>query len=129
MATKLIAVDGFSYSFSDPLVNASVSMIGVPSVKNKAGGSGICKDGFNAIVSSITYPSAGATTPDPVPYTVPFNATATKIEADGTLVLRLDDETDTINATPMIPGTPPTPYPVSFKLKISDAGQTKVKGA
>jgi hypothetical protein len=127
MATKFIAVDGFSHAFSDPLVNATVTLTGVPSVKCEAGGGGMCKDGFGLIVSAITYPSAGATIPDPVPYNVSFSATAVKTKADGTLVLRVDDETATINATPQIPGSPPTPYPVSFNIKITNAGQNKVR--
>lgn len=126
MALKDVANQGFSYSISDPLVVATVLKTGVPSVKCKAG-SGICKDGFGMSVSVITVPSAGATIPDPGPYSVQFGATAAKVKADGSLVLRKDDETGMVNATPQIPGTPPVPYPVSFKLTISDAGQAKVR--
>lgn len=127
MALKEVAVQGFSHSISDSTVVATVVPTGVPSIKCKAGGSGICKDGFGMSVSAITVPSAGAVTPDPGPYLPKFSATATKVKADGVLVLRKDDETDAVNATPYIPGSPPTPYPVSFNLKISDSGQSKVK--
>lgn len=106
---------------------ASVVDTGVASAKVRADGSGVLKDGYGLTVTGITDPGAGATTPDPGPYNVSFSATATKVKADGTLVLRQDDESGTINATPQIPGTPPVAYPVSFKYVITDAGQVKVR--
>lgn len=98
---------------------------GTPSVKVKAGGQGAIKHGYGLSVSAITDPGAGATIPDPGPYSTTFSATATKVKADGTLVLRADDETGVISATPQIPGSPPVPFPVQFKYKISSAGQSK----
>ena len=98
---------------------------GVPSLKVKAGGVGVLKDGYGLSVSGITDPGAGATIPDPVTYTPSYSAQASKVTADGSLVLRLDDETGIINATPMIP--PSTPFPVAFKYKITSAGQIKDK--
>lgn len=101
---------------------------GTPSLKVKApaGGAGVIKDGYGITVTAITDPGAGATIPDPGPYNVSYSAQALKVKADGTLVLRLDDETGTVNATPQIPGSPPTPFPVAFKYKITSAGQIKV---
>lgn len=126
---KLIAVDGFSIQISNPLANASVTLTGVPSLKSSAGGKKICKDGFSIVVSAITVPSAGATIPDPGPYNESFSATATKNLADGEYVLRVDDETGTISATPKIPSpSGPVDFPVSFKYVIINAGQTKVSG-
>lgn len=124
---KLIAVDGFTYSISNPVVQATVVLTGVPSLTCKAGGKGICKDGFSAIVSAIMVPSVGATIPDPGPYNVSFSSSAQKVKADGTLVLLQGDKTGTVNATPQIPGTPPAPFPVSFDLSITIAGQIKAK--
>jgi hypothetical protein len=98
----------------------------VPSIKCKAEGKGMLKDGYQVIVSAITCPSAGASTPDAVAYPSTFETTATKVKADGTLVLLEGDLTATISATPQIPGSPPVPYPVSFKIEIKLAGQTKV---
>jgi hypothetical protein len=123
--SKLIAVNGFSYSISDASVLATVTMTGMPSVKCKANGQGICKDSFGVTVSAITKPPA--TIPDPGPYNVTFSATATKVKADGSLVLRVDDVTGNIKATPQVPGSPPTPQPVTFHLTITDANQTKAK--
>jgi hypothetical protein len=96
-------------------------------VKVKAEGKLVHRDGDTITVSAITVPSAGATIPDPVPYTVPLNAQATKTKAEGVEVLRLNDISDTINATPQIPGSPPVAYPVAFNCVISVAGQIKAK--
>ncbi len=121
---KQIAVNGFSYSISDPLVSATITLTGTPSNKVKAGGQRVCKDGFGATIAAITKPPA--TIPDPGPYNVTFSATATKVKADGSLVLRVDDVTGDITAAPKVPGTPPSPSPVTFHLKITNAGQSKV---
>lgn len=123
MSLKAVAVQGFSYAISDGGVSASVALTGTPSSK-VIGGAGICKHGFGVTVSAITKPPA--TIPDAGPYNVTFSATATKVKADGSLVLRVDDVTGDITATPQIPGTPPTPSPVTFHLTITNAGQTKV---
>jgi hypothetical protein len=129
---KCIAIDGFIPEISDPMVLATVSLCGIPSEKCKADGGGMCKNGFQATVSNISVPSAGATIADPGPFTVSFSATATKTKADGTLVLLEGDKTETIKATPKIPPIPPAvepvPYPVSFELSIASAGQVKVRG-
>jgi hypothetical protein len=127
VSLKTIAVDGFSYELSDPAVSATVTLTGQPSAKCKAGGKGICKDGFSATIAAITKPPA--TIPDPGPYSVQFSATAAKAKADGSLVLRVDDTTGDVTATPQVPGNPPSPSLVTFHLKISAAGQTKAKGA
>ena len=129
MALKNVANSSYSKSMtvivgSSP--NAVVVDTGTPSLKVKAGGSGVIKHGYGLTVSAITDPGAGATIPDPGPYNVSFSATAAKVKADGTLVLRQDDETGIVSATPQIPGSPPTPFPVQFKYKISNAGQSKV---
>jgi hypothetical protein len=129
--SKLIAVSSYSKS-QEIIVGSSPQGVvvdtGVPSIKVKAGGQGVLEDGYTLSVSAIIDSGAGATIPDPGPYTATFSAMSTKIKAGGQAVLREDDETDVINATPQIPGTPPIPFPVSFKFKISSAGQSKVKG-
>lgn len=128
MALKLIAVSGMTVQVSDPTVVATITITGSPSLKVKAEGNGVYKDSLGVTVTAITVPSAGATIPDPGPYNVTFSATAQKVKADGSLVLRVDDETGTINATPKIPSTPsPIDFPVSFKIEISNAGQSKSK--
>jgi hypothetical protein len=91
-------------------------------------GAVVLRDGDEITVTAITVPAAGATIPDPGPYTVAMVATATKSKAEGIEVLREGDLSDTVSATPQIPGTPdPTDYPVSFKCIVDVAGQIKVK--
>ncbi len=131
MALKKIATSAYSKSVVVVVgvsPSGTVAEVGVPSSKVKAVGNGVLKDGYQITVTAITDSGAGATIPDPGPYTVAFSATATKDKADGSLVLREDDVTAVISATPQIPGSPPVTFPVQFKYKISAAGQSKVTG-
>jgi hypothetical protein len=127
---KKIAVQGFSYSISNgsvPGIQATVLMTGTPSAKGlKPGGPGICKDGYTFTVTNVLVPTSGATIPDPGPYNKAFNATAQKARCENKFVLREDDISDTISATPQIPGSPNVSFPVSFCLKIVSAGQNSV---
>jgi len=125
---KNIVVNGFTISISNSQIVATIVPSGTPSVKCKATGLGICKDQFSVVVTNITLPTAGATIPDPGPYTFNFSASSTKCKAESTLVLLEGDTTQDLTATPQIPGSPPTPYPVLFHLVAQAAGQTKVKG-
>jgi hypothetical protein len=133
MALKEIAVQGMTVIVdpSSPVppgaVVASIVVAAPTETKVKAESKLVHRDGDQITVTAITVPSAGATTPDPGPYNVALNATATKTKAGNIEVLRVDDISDTINATPQIPGTPPVSYPVAFNCKISVAGQTKAK--
>jgi len=121
---KEVVVNGFSYLLSDSLVSCTVVLTGVPSTNSFVDDKGICLDGFTATVSAITVPSVGATIPDPGPYNVSFSSTSEKTTNDDTKVLLVNDKTGDITATPQIPGSSPTPYPVTFHLSISNAGQT-----
>jgi hypothetical protein len=129
MALKPIANSSYSKQLSvivGSTPQATVVDTGVASLKVKAEGGGVLKDGYGLTVTAITDPGAGATIPDPGPYNVSFSSTGSKVKADGTLVLREGDETDVISASPQIPGSPPVVFPVSFKYVINSAGQTKV---
>lgn len=123
MALKEIAVEGMTLEPDDPLVSATISITGSSSSKSKAEGKGIYKDNLSISVSAITKPPA--TVPDSGPYTANFSSSASKVKVDGNLVLLDGDETETINATPKLPNG--TPNPISFKVKIQSAGQSKVK--
>ncbi len=133
MTLKLIAVQDMTVTVDATtvippgIVVCSIMVAPPTGTKNKAESKLIHRDGDQITVTAITVPAVGATIPDPGPYTVPLNAIATKTKAEGIEVLRLDDQSDTINATPQIPGTPPVNYPVSFKCIISVADQTKAK--
>lgn len=83
-------------------------------------------DGLVATVTNITVPDAGATIADPGPYDATFIATSVKNFTQLLKLLREGDQSTQIDATPQIPGSPPTPYPVSFVCVISDAGQSSV---
>ncbi len=126
MALKLVNVLSMTLVTSDPLVVATIVVSGSPDAKSKVDSKGIYLDGTNVTVTNITYPSAGATTPDPGPYIVPLNSSAVKVKSDNKLVLLLGDDSDTINATPVIPGGP-TPFPISFEIVTTNANQTSTK--
>ena len=124
-----IAVVGMVLVPDDPLVIATIAITGSESTKAKAG-TGIYPDQLSISVSAITYPSAGATIPDPGPYSENMNSSSQKVKlkALDKLVLLEGDESGTINATPKIPSTPnPIDFPISFKIQIQSAGQIKAK--
>jgi hypothetical protein len=127
MSLILSAVEGMNVVTNPSTVTAVMAVAAPTGTKCKATAT-MHRDGDTVTVTAITVPSASATIPDPGPYTVGFIATAAKCKAEGVLVLRQGDESETINATPQIPGSPdPVDYPVSFTVKITAAGQTKVK--
>jgi hypothetical protein len=123
MSTK-IAVQGMTVQTNPATVTATI-VVDPPTGSKMLCNAQVHRDGDEVTVTAITVPSAGATTPDPGPYTVPFNSSASKVSSEGKNVLLEGDESDTISATPQIPGSPPTPYPVDFKIKITAAGQDK----
>ena len=133
MTLKNIAIAGMTVEV-DPTtvvppgtVVATIVVAPPTGTKVTAGGGLVHRDGDKITVSAITVTEPGATIPDPGPYDVAFSSTAAAVKAEGIEVLLEGDQTATINATPQIPGTPPTNYPVSFKCKVSAAGQDKVK--
>jgi hypothetical protein len=126
--SKLIAVDGMTLTFDPPTVQGSISIAGVPSLKSKQDGNGVYLDGLSIVISGVTNPPAGATIPDPVPANGTLDSTATKTKDGGILVLLEGDTTGDITSNPLIPGSPPTPSPVIYKIKIQTAGQVKAKG-
>ena len=125
--SELIAVSGMTLTPSDPTVVATINVLTAPQVKEKCEGSGIYVHNTVISVSAITVQSAGATIPDAGPYVVVIEATGSKVKAEAALVLREGDSSETINAIPKIPGSPPVDYPVPFTVDITVAGQTKVK--
>jgi len=122
---KEIAVNGFTLETDDELISALITKTGVPSLKCKADGKGICKDGFMISLATITkgaFVNSG-------PMVSSLNATSTKVKADGIFVLRVDDETDTIGGITGVILTNPSGATeiVYFKVKITNAGQSVVK--
>ena len=123
---EAVAVLGMTVVIDSPTVTGVVVALPPTGTKVRAEGALVHRDGDQITVSAIIDSSAGATIPDPLPYVVALEATATTTKAEGTLVLREGDISATVNANPLIPGSPPVQYPVSFECKIDVAGQTKV---
>lgn len=130
MTLNLVAVQGMTVIVDQSTVTPPgvvvATVVPDPPTGTKCKGEGklVHRDGDTITVSSITVPSAGATIPDPGPYTVQMEAVSVKTKAEGIEVLVLGDQSETINATPQIPGSPPTDYPVSFKCVVQNSGQT-----
>ena len=131
--SELIAVSGMTATVDQSTVNPPAFpvvaiVIADPPSGAKCSATGLVyRDGDTIQVSAITVPGAGATIPDPGPYQPAMNATSTKVKGEGVSVLREGDLSDTVSATPKIPPAPGTDYPVTFKCKISAAGQAKAK--
>jgi hypothetical protein len=122
---KNVAVNGFSYSISDSTVVCTIVLTGVSSTYSFVDNNGICLDGFSLTVTAITVPSKGATISDPGPYNASFSSSSSNTTDNNTKVLLVNDKTGTITATPQIPsGGTPVPYPVTFYISISNAGQS-----
>lgn len=83
-------------------------------------------NGTSISITSITSNSAGATIPDPGPY-VSTIVSARRAKENGVKVIAEGDKTGIMNATPQIPGTPPTPFPITFRVSVISGGQTKVR--
>lgn len=128
----LVAVDGYTYELVvDSPVGASITVASYvdsssPSTKTLEDSKGVLMDGHQIVVTGVT--ADMATTPDATPKNANYSSAAEYTKEDGSLVLLEGDETGTINATPYIPGSPATPYPVSFHYRISAAGQSKILG-
>jgi hypothetical protein len=127
---KLVAVQGMTLSIVNGLptpVEGTISITGSPSTINKVDGKGVYLDGLGISVTNVTSTGAGATTPDPGPITGSINASILYCKENGTLMLAEDDLSGVINATPKIPGTPPTDYPVTFQVQVTNANQNEVR--
>lgn len=115
------------------LVAGTITIVTAPSLVCKAGGLAIYKGDIELLIQNVTAPGAGATIVDPasvVGLSGTIKPTAEFVKSEGDFVLRENDETDTINTTPKIPGSPnPVDYPTSFKVRVKTAGQDNAKGA
>ena len=125
MSLKNIAVEGMTVLADLPVV-AVVTPDPATGTKTSATAL-VYRDGDTIQVSNITDPTAGATIPDPAIYEAKMISSATRVKSESVLVLLDGDESETIDATPQIPGSPPVDYPVSFKCTITVPGQIKAK--
>lgn len=117
---KDIAVDGCSFSSSK---GGSVTATSTPSFNCKAGGKGIYKDSLGV---SVSLASDGTCTLGNGSGSIP--STASKCKADGSLVMRVDDEVSVDCVGQDFSSGPPVPCNFSTTVKISNAGQSKVQG-
>lgn len=121
---KYIAVDGMTLSFDNPAHSGNISILGLPSLKMKCDGKGVYKDLLAISISNGTDGSITNATGAGV-----INASAIKVKSEGQFVLRVDDKN---NIPIVMTGTNPSPPPPTSTyttvVKITDAGQTKVKG-
>lgn len=131
---KEIAVEGLTYQLSSPASETAPNSatISPPSMKVKAGGKGVYRGNvtFTFTPGSISHPawSASSTNTAPATFTVSPSG-VTKVKADGQICLCVGDESAQIPVTGMMVSGPSTaPSPQMISLKISDAGQNKVKG-
>ena len=130
---KKVAVQGMTLEIVNGLpspVEGTITILGSPSLYGKADRKGIYLDGLSISISNITSKTAPtpATIPDPVPKTSSINASSQAMRCDnGKKALRVNDTSSSISATPLIPGSPPVPYPVTFQVKITDANQNVVE--
>jgi hypothetical protein len=123
-----IAVDGLTLVDDNPVNTTNTTITSIPSTKVKAENKGIIKKeleftilaGSGIVGSCVLVADLPLQTIDP---------TATKVKAEGELVMR-EQDSKVINATGQTvpPPPPPAPCPLVFQMRISDAGQTKVKG-
>ena len=127
---KVVAVVGAVLSVSPAAGSSGVggvaSFTGTPSTKVRAGAP-IYRGPTGATVSGVTNPAQGATIPSP-PLAAILTPSSTKVRAESQAPLRVDDEV-TVVVFPAQPGTPPVPVPTSMTIKVTAAGQSKVRAA
>lgn len=95
----------------------------LPSTKVKANGKGIY---FGAMTVSVAGVINGAASVPGAPVVVSIQPTATKNKSQGQFPLRVDDSATGV-ASPTNPNTGVV-VTTNFTVKISNAGQSKVKG-
>lgn len=124
MSLLVSVKDNYQIQLSPITVQCLVEHVEDQSLKVNAVGDPIWLDQHKLILTAIT--NSTATIADPGPYTLTFTANSEKVKSEGKFVLRVGDSTDSIVATPSIPGSSPTPSPVTISAIITSAGQTKV---
>jgi hypothetical protein len=127
MSAELVAVQGCTLAHgSGSLISGGVFTItSVPSIKVLAESKGVYK---TPLTYTFTGGNAAGFVPGSIATLVPQTilATATKVLADGTLVMRAGDiGTMTAQGT-TTPNPPGTPGAIAGAVEISVAGQTKV---
>jgi len=122
VAKKEVAVVGASLSYEFPVSGTSAQFTGSPSSKVKADGAFVFEDG-----TQVTIPAGitDGTCTTNVPGIGNMEATASKVKADGKLVLRKDDTLTVTGIAGVLSGG--GACTLNATVKISNAGQAKVK--
>ena len=119
---KYIAVKGCSFQVTPPSDTNCIQVNSVASTKFKCDGKGVYVSPLQITVSG--YSVSASSTVQTSPISCSIQATVTKNKSEGKLVMR---EGDLISITiPVTVGGQPSP-PIPITIKISDAGQKKVK--
>ena len=123
---KEIAVAGCEFDFENDGHSGVIVPVPIPDVtaSSKVKTSPSAFFYMNGLVVSVTGGSNGTIVN--ATGTGVITATATKVKANGNLVLRVDDETADFTMTGFIGQTGGQTY--TTKIYIKDAGQEKVKG-
>ena len=102
--------------------NASVSILSLPSTKNKANGKGVYR---GTITVSVVGASIEGTCTQTAPFSSTISPTAIKTKADGQEVIREGD-----SGSVTVAGTTPSSASCTIvvNFSIDDAGQDKAKG-
>lgn len=122
--SELVAVEGLTLAddTAGNTTTVAVAPTAVPSTKVKAEGKGVYAGGLDIQIASGSGVPGSCVLAAPVLDTI--DPTAAKTKAEGALVMRQEDS-KTIQATGVPPGG--GSCPLTFTIRISDAGQTKVK--
>lgn len=123
MALKEIAVQGCTIEDGNPANTTTLTDITVPSLKVKAENKPVYKEKLDFIIVTGSGITGSCLTTAPINDSI--SSTAIKTKADGKEVMRKDDF-KTIVTTGTNPSSGAS-CPLTFNIKISDAGQTKVK--
>jgi len=121
MAKKDIAVVGMTFKFVNPAHSGTVTVVGLASTKNKAGGAFIYK---TTLAITISNGSDGNVTNATGAGTI--IATSTKALADNLPPLRKGDQSIPITMTGTNPSPPPPTLAYVTVVEIDDPGQNKV---
>lgn len=126
MSLKYIAVEGCTLEFQVEGASGNIEITGTPSTKVKADGKAVYKE----IKFSISNYNGGAVTNSDGTGTGSIIASAQHVKVEGNAVILEGD----VSATVEISGTTttssgPTPVTTTDVVKVTAAGQSKVKGA
>lgn len=126
---KAVANESIVLTIDPPSITGVITITSTPSLGVKVGGSGVYSGPLQFSVSGLIDGDCGAAKPGTAFGVI--NPTAISMKADDKFVIREGDESEQIvSIDPLEPNSsapPPTiPCAISFKVKVSFAGQVAV---